>query len=143
MKAFEMSSNQRIQLIEMCREFFPEYKDITTESIIENERNPQFGERQVGNIEIHQDDVALPYIDWSNVSDFIRHERIHWYEFTLLRLTERLYNQYFTDEGKSIWNNNLWIFKSELLKTYVTHPVELLFELVKSYKKDGMIKGNV
>lgn len=127
-----LNKEQEEDLITLAKAFLPEYTDVTTETDVENKRHPRCGQKDVGNIEIQQEDIALPYVDWANESDFIRHQRIHWYQFCLTILCERICKNIYPWYKDVEIDLHIRMMKREMIVSD-KHPIDFIKQYLEDY----------
>ncbi len=114
MKAIELTEEHKSKLLEMCKVLFPEYN--------------------VSWIDFKFDDSDLI---WFRKDDPYECKGIHWFEFVMGELTNKLYKLFYNAMGEQ---NILWDllvkegFYVQVLHHKTLHPVDYLYENFKKLK---------
>ncbi len=146
-----LNSEQKEKLLNLCQEFFPEYKDVTTESLVEHPSHPDFGKPSVGNIKVSFGVVKFPYIDLADVTDFLTYKEVHWYQLVLSELSKRVWDKFNTNniyDVDIIMANEYvgWALENEdhrnliIPMLFENNPVDFLYNFVKECKDKGWFK---
>ena len=121
MKAIEINEKQKEMLLEMCKALFPEYKNVCF--YIDGDGNNDY-------------DIII-------IKDKIPYILIHWFEFCLTNLAEKIIATFnINEDGDKIYKRTL---NDDLSKFYLeslnfsrgfikTHPVDYLYKQFKELK---------
>jgi hypothetical protein len=128
MKPLALTEKHKSKLLEMCKTLFPEYKEIkftfnTDEYFTDNwSDTPNFG-----NILSFSDDTIK-----TGRCILIN---IHWFEFCLLHLSEKIYKTFFKLGEKDNWYGSHLNWAINTMYTKKPHKIHLIDYLYEEFKK--------
>lgn len=115
MKALELTKEHKSKLLEMCKVLFPEYTTIS------NNKNPKF-------LTISWF-VKQGYFIHLMDDDLKENRMIHWFEFCMTHLAEKMYNRFYSLEVCEDIRNE------QLYDCFINnHPIDYLYEEFKKLK---------
>jgi len=131
MKLIPLPLEQKLLLIEMANKLFPEYKQVSVRS---QHKGKMVTITQ--GIEVAGGMISFPYKDMGNVDPYIMRKYMHWLEFTMLELVEKIFNpnplkcnRNLSNQIKDFyWNINLYWTDSKKYE----HPIDYIYKLFKS-----------
>jgi hypothetical protein len=130
MQSIPLTEEQKDKLLEMAKFFFPEHMKVTVTST-----NPTKLKKYTEHIHwCHGKTIAFPYKDWGNVEEFITSKKLHWFEFCLTKLANKLLNQETGEAPIDVMNRFNHFFIGVMLETI--HPVDYLYKQFKTIQHD-------
>ena len=111
MTSIQLTEEHKVKLLEMCKKLFPEYTKIEFHEIYNNE---------TGNL----------YFEITNTGNII-----HWFEFCLLHLSEKIYKTFFKLGEKDNWYGCHLSWAINSIYTQNTNKVHLVDYLYEEFLK--------
>jgi hypothetical protein len=132
MKIISLPPEQKAKLLEMANKLFPEHKEISVRS--------QFKGRMINTvqgIEVNNGMISFPYKEMDNVDQYIARRYMHWIEFVMFELAEKIFNPNPLRCNRNLQNNFkdfYWIANLYWTNQKNEHPIDYLYSKFKLLK---------
>ena len=122
MKNIELTENQKVKLLEMCKVLFPEVK-IHTGMLSDGSQAPE---------KVLDSPVDLEWgTEWDLPYISVGIKEIHWFEFCMTHLFYALYDNWRKEDINCVTDFHLD------LHNFKTHPIDYLYKKFKELQKLG------
>lgn len=124
MKSIQLTEEQKEKLLEMCKELFPEYNNIKIKCTLKGKKitvSKRIYFDGSGNM------MGFPKKEMADVDPYITYDWIHWFEFCMTHLQDKL-------KGLGGFENDFDCDVNLMSCWYESHPVDYLYSEFKKLK---------
>lgn len=145
MKILTLNKEQKTKLLTLCKEFFPEYKDVRIRTYY-SQGDYNFTPEHPNRKEETNDLFTVEFL--TDKEEHQEHEdgvgySVHWYQLCLTELSKRIFEalpEQAIEDSNYLSNNPVWEQVAMDIVNYQKHPVDFLFKMWEAAKREGYLK---